>query len=98
MTRVISAGFLPDFLRDYCGGLSIRGRVVRHLCVAALQRHVNLQMRSPLVKYMLLIIGSQDADPVTGEEERGLMEAFMAYHKAVCDPGVMVASNVLDSF
>jgi len=50
------------------------------------------------VKYMLLIIGSQDADPVTDEEDQGLMEAFMAYHKAVRDAGVMVDSNVLDSF
>jgi hypothetical protein len=47
---------------------------------------------------MLLIIGSQDADPVTGEEDQGLMEAFMAYHKAARDAGVMVDSNVLDSF
>lgn len=50
------------------------------------------------MKYMLLIIGSQDADPVTGEEDQGLMEAFMAYHKAVHDAGVMVDSNVLASF
>ena len=50
------------------------------------------------MKYMLLIIGSQDADPVTGEEDQSLMEAFMAYHKAVRDAGVMVDSNVLDSF
>ena len=50
------------------------------------------------MKYMLLIIGSQDADPVTSEEDQGLMEAFMAYHKAVRDAGVMVDSNVLDSF
>jgi hypothetical protein len=50
------------------------------------------------VKYMLLIIGSQDADSVTGEEDQGLMAAFMAYHQAVRDAGVMVDSNVLDSF
>ena len=50
------------------------------------------------MKYMLLIIGSQDADPVTDVEDQGLMEAFMAYHKAVLDAGVMVDSNVLDSF
>ncbi|HEY4462046.1 MAG TPA: YciI family protein [Streptosporangiaceae bacterium] len=47
---------------------------------------------------MLLIIGSQDAVPVTSEEDQGLMEAFMAYHKAITDAGVMVDSNVLDSF
>jgi hypothetical protein len=47
---------------------------------------------------MLLIIGSQDADPLTAEADRGLMEAFMTYHKAVCDAGVMVDGNVLDSF
>jgi hypothetical protein len=50
------------------------------------------------VKYMLLIIGNQDAGPATAEEGQRLMEAFMAYHKAVCDAGVMVDSNVLDSF
>jgi hypothetical protein len=50
------------------------------------------------VKYMLLIIGTQDADPSTSEAGQGLMEAFMAYHKAVCDAGIMVDSNVLDSF
>jgi hypothetical protein len=50
------------------------------------------------VKYMLLIIGNQDADPMTAEEDQVLMEAFMAYHKAVCDAGVMVDSNVLDSY
>jgi hypothetical protein len=42
-------------------------------------------MRSSTVEYMLLIIGSQDADPVTDEADQGLMEAFMAYHKAVLD-------------
>ena len=50
------------------------------------------------MKYMLLIIGNQDADPATAENGRGLMEAFMEYHKAVLDAGVMVDSNVLDSF
>jgi hypothetical protein len=34
---------------------------------------------------------------VTGEGQ-GLMEAFMGYHKAVCDAGVLVDSNVLDPF
>jgi hypothetical protein len=50
------------------------------------------------VKYMLLIIGNQDAEPATGEAGQGLMEAFMAYHQAVSDAGVVVDSNVLDSF
>jgi hypothetical protein len=50
------------------------------------------------VKYMLLIIGNQDAEPAPAGQDQGLMEAFMAYHKAVCDAGVMVDSNVLDSF
>lgn len=50
------------------------------------------------MKYMLLIIGSQDAEASTSDADQGLMEAFMAYHKAVCDAGVMVDSNVLDSF
>lgn len=93
-----TAGVGSGCSRESCGGLSIRGPVVRHPCVAALRRHANLQMRSPTVKYMLLIIGSQDADPVTAEEDQGLMEAFMAYHKSVCDAGVMVDSNVLESF
>jgi hypothetical protein len=50
------------------------------------------------VKYMLLIIGNQDAEPPTAEPGRGLMEAFMAYHQSVVKAGVMVDSNVLDSF
>ena len=50
------------------------------------------------MKYMLLIIGSQDASPVTAVGDQGLMEAFMAYHQAVRDAGVMVDSNVLESF
>jgi hypothetical protein len=45
------------------------------------------------MKYMLLIVGSQDAKP--GE---GLMEAFMAYHQSVAEAGIMVDSNVLDSY
>jgi hypothetical protein len=50
------------------------------------------------VKYMLLVIGTQEAEPASVEADQGLMEAFMAYHKAVYDAGVMVDSNVLDSF
>jgi hypothetical protein len=50
------------------------------------------------MKYMLLIIGNQDAEPSTSAADQGLMEAFMGYHKAVLDAGVMVDSNVLDSF
>jgi hypothetical protein len=50
------------------------------------------------MQYMLLIIGTQDAGPRPDEAGQGLMEAFMAYHKAVCDAGIMVDSNVLDSF
>ena len=50
------------------------------------------------MKYMLLIIGSQDAEPATDEADQGLLEAFMAYHKTVLDAGIMVDSNVLDSF
>jgi len=46
---------------------------------------------------MLLIIGSQDAQPLP-EEGPSLMEQFMGYHKAVIDSGVLVGSNVLDSF
>jgi hypothetical protein len=42
---------------------------------------------------MAAIIGSQDADPVTGEEDQGLMEAFMAYHKAVRDAGPTASST-----
>jgi hypothetical protein len=43
--------------------------------------------------YMLLIIGNQDS-----EEVPDLMEQFMAYHQSVLGAGVMVGSNVLDSF
>jgi len=45
------------------------------------------------VNYMLLIVGTRDAEP-----REGLMEAFMAYHQSVVEAGVMVDSNVLDSF
>jgi hypothetical protein len=45
------------------------------------------------MNYMLLIIGNQDAQP--GPR---LMEQFMAYHHSVIDAGIMVDSNVLDSF
>ena len=50
------------------------------------------------MKYMLLIIGNQDAEPPTAESGQGLMEAFMVYHQSVVEAGVMVDSNVLDSF
>jgi hypothetical protein len=49
------------------------------------------------VQYMLLIIGNQDAEPFP-EGEQGLMEQFMTYHQTVLDAGIMVGSNVLDSF
>lgn len=49
------------------------------------------------MKYMLLIIGSQDAEPLP-DDGQSLMEQFVAYHMAVLDSGVMVDSNVLDSF
>jgi hypothetical protein len=58
----------------------------------------NLTREEFTMKYMLLIIGTQDADPLTSEADHALMEAFMAYHKAVSDAGVMVDGNVLDSF
>ncbi|HEV3311561.1 MAG TPA: YciI family protein [Chloroflexota bacterium] len=50
------------------------------------------------MKYMLLIIGNQDAEGPTTEPDQGLMEAFMAYHQSVVEAGVIVDSNVLDSF
>lgn len=50
------------------------------------------------MKYMLLIIGNQDAEPPAAESGQGLMEAFMVYHQSVVEAGVMVDSNVLDSF
>lgn len=48
------------------------------------------------MNYMLLIIGNQDAQPVSGEQS--LMEQFMAYHRSVIDAGILVDSNVLESF
>jgi len=87
---------LPE---NFLAGVSICGRAVRHPCAAAIRRwHRDRQMRSSTVKYMLLIIGAQDADTATDDNDQGLMEAFMTYHKAVLDAGVMVDSNVLDSF
>jgi hypothetical protein len=47
--------------------------------------------------YMLLIIGNQDADPIP-DHDQGLMEQFMAYHQSALDAGIVVGSNVLDSF
>jgi hypothetical protein len=52
----------------------------------------------PTVKYLLLIIGTRNAEPMAADADQGLMQEFMAYHKAVCDAGIMVDSNVLDSF
>ena len=83
---------------DSSGGLSIRGPAVRHPGVVAQQATHEPTSEEFTVKYMLLIIGNQDADPSTSEADQGLMEAFMAYHKAVRDAGIMVDSNVLDSF
>jgi hypothetical protein len=50
------------------------------------------------MKYMLLIIGTQDAEGLAAETNPGLMEAFMSYHQSVREAGIMVDSNVLDSF
>ena len=47
------------------------------------------------MKYMLLIIGNQHAEPVTTEADEGLADAFMSYHTAICDAGVVVDSNIL---
>ena len=49
------------------------------------------------MNYMLLIIGNRgiEAQP---EEGQDLMGQFMAYHRSMIDAGVMVDSNVLDSF
>ena|SRR5258708_2488713 len=47
--------------------------------------------------YMLLIIGNQDAEPLP-EGGPGLMEQFMAYHQSALEAGIVVGSNVLDSF
>jgi hypothetical protein len=49
------------------------------------------------MNYMLLIIGNQDTHP-RPEHSQSLMEQFMAYHQSVIDAGIMVDSNVLDSF
>jgi hypothetical protein len=49
------------------------------------------------VNYMLLIIGSQDAQ-VLPEGDGSLMEQFMAYHQSVIDAGIMIDSKVLESF
>ncbi len=49
------------------------------------------------MKYMLLIIGNQDAEPLT-DAGQSLMDQFMQYHQAVVDAGIMVDSNVLDSY
>lgn len=47
--------------------------------------------------YMLLIIGNQDAEPFP-EGESGLISQFLAYHRSALDAGIVVGSNVLDSF
>ena len=63
--------------------MSIRGSAVRHLGVAAPWQRANPANRELIVKYMLLVIGNQDIEAGTAEEGQSLMEAFMAYHKAV---------------
>jgi hypothetical protein len=50
------------------------------------------------VKYLLLVIGTQDAEPLTPEEDQALFDAFQEFHKVVSDAGVVVDSNVLDPF
>lgn len=50
------------------------------------------------MNHMLLIIGSQVAQPMTAADDQALMHAFMAYEKPVTDAGVQVDSVVLDSF
>lgn len=45
------------------------------------------------MKYMMLIIGSLQN---TDGEVSPSAEAFMEYHKAVCDAGILVDSNVLE--
>lgn len=49
------------------------------------------------MNYMLLIIGSQDAQALQ-EDNGALMEQFLAYHQSVLDAGIIVDSNVLESF
>lgn len=49
------------------------------------------------MNYVLLIIGNQDAQPLP-EGGGSLMEQFMAYHQSVVNAGILVDSNVLDSF
>ena len=49
------------------------------------------------MNYMLLIIGNQDTEP-RPEHSGSLVEQFKAYHQSVLEAGIMVDSNVLDSF
>ena len=49
------------------------------------------------MNYMLLIIGNRDGEPLP-EDGEPLTEQFMAYHQSVVNAGIMVGSNVLDSF
>ena len=49
------------------------------------------------MNYMLLIIGNRDGEPLP-EGGEPLPEQFMAYHQSVVNAGIMVGSNVLDSF
>jgi len=50
------------------------------------------------MKYMLLIVGDREAAPAAEDDGPDLMHQFMAYHKQVLDAGIMVDSNVLDSY
>ncbi|MFJ5680190.1 YciI family protein [Streptomyces sp. NPDC093097] len=79
--------------------MSIRGGAVRQSCVAAAAATLDTdESEEPLMKYMLLIIGDSGTEPVAEGEGPDLFQQFQDYHKQVLDAGIMVDSNVLDSF
>lgn len=47
------------------------------------------------MKYMLLIYTPEPAEPPTDEQGRQIMDAYVAYEKAVSDAGVRLGSDAL---
>jgi hypothetical protein len=58
---------------------------------------VNRTNEERTVNYLLLIIGNQDAQPLA-EAGGPLPEQFMSFHRSVVEAGIMVDSNVLESY
>jgi hypothetical protein len=94
--RPLTSKFMDRAKVAFCGrDLSMSDSAVR--LIVGVPPGAAGRFEEATMKYMLLIIGSQDAEPTDGSGP-SLMEQFMSYHLAVIDAGVMVDANVLESF